>query len=143
MMMKVLMKRETTILNLIQDHLQDIMNMKNISQEEIIWTHNMSLKIRTVTYKGVTTIIIKENLWETKDIMKMIKVNHTILELQEDIKITEITIKIQEIREEAQPTELIRIIFKMGKKEDTQGKDMNDLQRIIYLFSNINSSINY
>jgi len=36
MMMKVLMKRETTILNLIQDHLQDIMNMKNISQEEII-----------------------------------------------------------------------------------------------------------
>lgn len=130
-MMKVLMKREATNTEVIQDTLQDIMNVKTTAQEEIIWAQSMILETKTATKKGATVTITKEDLRETKDIMKMIKVKNTNQELQEDIKATEKTINIQEAKEEAQTTELIIILIKVGKKEDTQDKDTSDLKKII------------
>ena len=131
MMMKVLMKREATNTEVIQDTLQDIKNVKIITQEKIIWAQSMILETKTATKKGATVTITKEDLRETKDIMKMIKVKNTNQELQEDIKITEKTINIQEAKEEAQATELIIILIKMGKEKDTQDKYTSDLKKIM------------
>ena len=91
----------------------------------------MILETKTATKKGATVTITKEDLRETKDIMKMNKVKNTNQELQEDIKITEKTINIQEAKEEAQATELIIILIKMGKEKDTQDKDTSDLKKIM------------
>ena len=91
----------------------------------------MILETKTATKKGATVTITKEDLRETKDIMKMIKVKNTNQELQEDIKITEKTINIQEAKEEAQATELIIILIKMGKEKDTQDKYTSDLKKIM------------